>query len=711
MIVSASAPSALPVPLVSLAASDPKEGNASKSTLFKNVFDSLTLFQDPGHEGGAQEEGGSVPNSLRKKELPADQSSGTEAAGVPQVPILPKIPSQPPPSLMLPQPAHAAVAGNDVAPEQKTELPATSARGQSDGEAAVNNLPEPAAAPMRYLPASYSPAASNVLADGPSAEPAAPISVSAPAVKPAPTKAQAAARAPFFTQPGAKPTAVQRTALASAQAEAPRSILKTEPTETQATARTALAIQPGVQPTDARSTLTAEPAETQATARTPLATQTGAKPTASRQLAAVATDPSDAPRSIAKPAEAESVSRPPEPASDESAKQKTHQTPVGHPAGAAPQTSLPIRASGPVAEPVPNFAAAKPDLSGRNENQSSVAIEARAEGRAPAANSSASAIKSPGRTTRPDSKPLQAKYSANGPTASPQPTPAPVPSVTPAPASPSDAPTTPSANASAQDPAPEQKTARASIVSDTAAATSAPASGPAPLSVAHDVMNQAPEALNSASGAQHEAWPITSAPKTPLQPQAENFAFAVRMLGLETSPRHSPLTESKMSVTASETRASQPNTPVTRPQSVASQPRLPQSQTSSDSRREAQPAVNQTERPDTGGHEPSHLVEPQQTLGVTAHWNDAAVFQAPTHGSIEAAPEPVQAGRPDLPLAAQESHLLAPELPKTSASSQILLHLTGNDQSSAAIRVADRAGSVNVSVHASDPVLQRVAPV
>lgn len=76
------------------------------------------------------------------------------------------------------------------------------------------------------------------------------------------------------------------------------------------------------------------------------------------------------------------------------------------------------------------------------------------------------------------------------------------------------------------------------------------------------------------------------------------------------------------------------------------------------------------------------------------------------HGSIEAAPEPVQAARPNLPLASLESHLLAPELPKTSASSEILLHLTGNDQSSAAIRVADRAGSVNVSVHASDPVLR-----
>jgi hypothetical protein len=70
------------------------------------------------------------------------------------------------------------------------------------------------------------------------------------------------------------------------------------------------------------------------------------------------------------------------------------------------------------------------------------------------------------------------------------------------------------------------------------------------------------------------------------------------------------------------------------------------------------------------------------------------------------APEPTEATHPNLPLAAQEAHLSAPELPKASASSEILLHLTSNDQTSAAIRVADRAGSVNVSVHASDPVLR-----
>jgi hypothetical protein len=48
-------------------------------------------------------------------------------------------------------------------------------------------------------------------------------------------------------------------------------------------------------------------------------------------------------------------------------------------------------------------------------------------------------------------------------------------------------------------------------------------------------------------------------------------------------------------------------------------------------------------------------------------------------------------------------HAVAPESPKTSASTEILLHLTNNDQTAAAVRVADRGGVVNVSVHAADP--------
>jgi hypothetical protein len=46
---------------------------------------------------------------------------------------------------------------------------------------------------------------------------------------------------------------------------------------------------------------------------------------------------------------------------------------------------------------------------------------------------------------------------------------------------------------------------------------------------------------------------------------------------------------------------------------------------------------------------------------------------------------------------------IMPDAPKTSPASEILLHIAGNDHSSASVRVVDRAGTVNVSVHASDP--------
>jgi hypothetical protein len=47
-----------------------------------------------------------------------------------------------------------------------------------------------------------------------------------------------------------------------------------------------------------------------------------------------------------------------------------------------------------------------------------------------------------------------------------------------------------------------------------------------------------------------------------------------------------------------------------------------------------------------------------------------------------------------------------PEAPRTNATGEILLQLGGKDQAAAAIRVSDRAGTVNVSVHAADADLR-----
>jgi hypothetical protein len=232
---------------------------------------------------------------------------------------------------------------------------------------------------------------------------------------------------------------------------------------------------------------------------------------------------------------------------------------------------------------------------------------------------------------------------------------------------------------------------------------------PAPLPADHEVMERAPE-TSSPSVAQHQAPSVNPTPKGPLLPEAENFAFAVRMLGL--AGTDSTATDPKAPVTTSDTpvtqiAVTQTKGPATQPQaSNLQQAAPPDNQTSSGTQRESQSTAVESGKSDAGPQNQSDLLKAQPTPGVTPHSNDAAVLQAPEIGSPAAASEPVEATRPNLPLAAQETHFSAPELPRTSGSSEILLHLTGNDESSAAIRVADRAGSVNVSVHASDPVLR-----
>jgi hypothetical protein len=84
-----------------------------------------------------------------------------------------------------------------------------------------------------------------------------------------------------------------------------------------------------------------------------------------------------------------------------------------------------------------------------------------------------------------------------------------------------------------------------------------------------------------------------------------------------------------------------------------------------------------------------------------------------------AAPGPQLAVRPDSLLsephvpanlstvaALHEAQPVLPEAPRPNAAGEILLQLGGKDQTAAAIRVTDRAGTVNVSVHATDPDLR-----
>jgi len=67
--------------------------------------------------------------------------------------------------------------------------------------------------------------------------------------------------------------------------------------------------------------------------------------------------------------------------------------------------------------------------------------------------------------------------------------------------------------------------------------------------------------------------------------------------------------------------------------------------------------------------------------------------------------EPVH-GAPTRSLAVQDVQPTLPEVPKPPASSEILLQLAGKDQSTASVRVIDRSGTVNVTVHAADAELR-----
>ena len=169
--------------------------------------------------------------------------------------------------------------------------------------------------------------------------------------------------------------------------------------------------------------------------------------------------------------------------------------------------------------------------------------------------------------------------------------------------------------------------------------------------------------------AQPIATAAVAAPSVPLVPQAENLAFAVRMTAPESASAHLPVPDETAHAAPVESKPSvAPNGPII----------------------QAAPLQK---------HEAA-TPQPVMQFGETA---PAAAPTAPLGERAQTAPQ-------SLPLTPAQAHMAA-ELPKPSSSSEILLHLAGNDASTsdvgrAAIRVTDRAGAVSVTVHASDPVLR-----
>ncbi len=57
-------------------------------------------------------------------------------------------------------------------------------------------------------------------------------------------------------------------------------------------------------------------------------------------------------------------------------------------------------------------------------------------------------------------------------------------------------------------------------------------------------------------------------------------------------------------------------------------------------------------------------------------------------------------------LAIQDVQPIVPDIPRAPASTEILLHLAGQNQSAASVRLVERSGTVNVTVHAADADLR-----
>ena len=242
-----------------------------------------------------------------------------------------------------------------------------------------------------------------------------------------------------------------------------------------------------------------------------------------------------------------------------------------------------------------------------------------------------------------------------------------------------------------------------------AVAQGAPVAGPAAKSA--ESAKPEPETPNSSATPRSEAAKVSSAigaaGKNPLAPKAENFAFAVRMV----APDDTTIEQAKPVVALTEPQMNEPKPAVNQQNSAPSpapQIQQPQSQASSNSKRDTQPPAATPDKTDTRApRTAAALPQPTDARETATRWSEVNIMQPSEVSSARVSSELAETAHPSPALAAQETHLMAPELPKTSStSSEILLHLTGNDQSSAAIRVAERAGSVNVTVHASDPVLR-----
>lgn len=167
-----------------------------------------------------------------------------------------------------------------------------------------------------------------------------------------------------------------------------------------------------------------------------------------------------------------------------------------------------------------------------------------------------------------------------------------------------------------------------------------------------------------------------------LAPKSENLAFSLRLLDSTSAARRTPV-------------APQPGTARTQQATL----------TKNDEHPPASPAAATAARAPAPANLPGEFAAATATATANAVWADAS---APAHPDLRTniqISEPREAANPSAVAALHEAQPVLPETPRPSTTGEILLQLGGKDQA-AAIRVSDRAGTVNVSVHAADPDLR-----
>ena len=199
----------------------------------------------------------------------------------------------------------------------------------------------------------------------------------------------------------------------------------------------------------------------------------------------------------------------------------------------------------------------------------------------------------------------------------------------------------------------------------------------------HNAGQSAPQ-LPAQSG---NATLVGTTPAVPLAPRTENLAFTLQMTHTDALPARAPVPQTKpVAVEPAPVQSRQPDSNVI--------PREPQPSTA--------PEASQDNRASAFAEVLRKNFAPETGL----HWADATPLQ---HADVRAgsisgdAAEPAPAG-PASPAADIQPPLEAS--PKIPVNQEILLQVGGNNQATASIRVADRAGTVNISVHATDPDLR-----